>query len=548
MMQHTAGDDVLRDTINHDLWTLHEHDSRHLSEQFQEWFTPEALDDGALDVTITSPPYADVKPYKGDIDDQIGFGDTYDEYLDELRSIFEYLYQVTAPTGSLWIVVNSFRKGGEFVQLQSDIIDLCENLQQPDVCYECSGELYRDRTDEQLVCPQCGITYNSSADSWQLQDVIIWNKARARPYASKHAFRNVFEYILWFSKGDNPTFDIDSVRIADTEEFEHWWVDWPERYHPHGKVPENIWEMVSPSQGAWGNIDYQHPAPFPPKLVERILRLTTEPGDIVFDPFAGTGTVPAQGTLMDRRAFAFEVSEEYIQSYAGIKSDLEQRWEDLKAEGDTLEQQQQELAQIIWGLRQLVFAKRLYRELDIKGDIAGKPAANTIFVCAEELTPYGQEQVATDIDLIFDSTLAERHVDAAEQQLRPLIEEQPFTGFGLDATVNCWTVDSFLHQADATVSETLRLFLYPAGRHHRYTRTIGLEQWEAAIDTPDSWRAEYASDTYPPLISNISIRINREGNLPSVERGIDDEPPEETGYDYTEEVSSALIETKLTDF
>jgi DNA modification methylase len=547
-MGDSESDGVLLDTIDHDLWTLHERDSRAIRSQFQEWFTPEALEEGVLDVTITSPPYADMKNYQGDEISQIGFGDTYEEYLNQLQSIFEYLYKVTAPTGSLWIVVNSFRKKGKFIQLQDDIINLCENLGQQDTCPECGAELYRNQSDEKLICPQCKATHDPSEDSWKLQDVIIWDKKRARPYASKHSFRNVFEYILWFSKGEDPKFDIDDVRIADTAEFEHWWVDWPERYHPHGKVPENIWTMVPPLQGAWGNKDYQHPAPFPPQLVERILRLTTEPGDIVFDPFGGTGTVPAQGTLMNRRSFGFEISEEYVGNYESVKIDLEKRWSKLKTEGETLEQRQRKLAKIIWGLRQLVFTKRLYRELGFDCQIDRVPAASTIFVHAHDLEPYGQTNVQTDIDLVFDDELSKEQVTAAEEQLRQYLTQQPFSGFGLDVTLKCHNVTSFIEEASKNQLSDMRLFLYPKARHHRYERTINFKQWRSAVKSPDTWRSEYANANYPPLLSNISIQINREGDVPSVERGIDDDPPENGEYDYTEEIKTTVTETKLSDF
>jgi len=547
-MYHSRGGDVLKDGIGHDFWTLHECDSRKLRSQFREWFTPEALEEGVLDVTITSPPYADMKNYQGGEEVQIGFGDSYAEYLTQLQHIFKYLYEVTAPTGSLWVVVNSFRNQSEFVQLQSDIIDICENLQQLEACPSCDGELYRHRTDNRLVCPVCEVSYDPAEDSWQIQDMIIWNKTRALPYASKHSFRNVFEYILWFSKTDEPTFDIDSVRIADTQEFEHWWVDWPERYHPHGKVPENIWTMLSPSQGAWGDKDYQHPAPFPPQLVERIIRLTTDPGDIVFDPFGGTGTVPIQANLMDRRAFGCEVSQKYLENCAAVEANLEQRWEGLKEEGTTLEQQQQQLAEVIWGLRQLVFTKRLYRELESAADWGPSSVVNTVFIRSHDLSPYGKESVQSTLDIIFDPSVTEEAIEVTEQQLRQYPSQQPFSGFGLDVTVNCWTVPSFLDQVDTGPLTDRRLFLYPEGTHHRYAQTIALDQWQSAINAPDRWRATYGGPTYPPLISNISIQINRKGDIPTVERGIDDQPPKETGYEYTENVTSRPTETKLTDF
>jgi DNA modification methylase len=72
----------------------------------------------SVDVTVTSPPYFDMKDYGHS--GQIGFGQTYDNYLADLRKIFKDVYHVTKETGSLWVVIDSFKRDGAVVTLPFD--------------------------------------------------------------------------------------------------------------------------------------------------------------------------------------------------------------------------------------------------------------------------------------------------------------------------------------------------------------------------------------------------------------------------------------------
>src|SRR4051794_37207512 len=71
-----------------------------------------------VDVTITSPPYYDMKDYGHE--DQIGFGQSYDEYLQDLQEIFRGVFDVTKSTGSLWVVIDTFKRDGVVVPLPFD--------------------------------------------------------------------------------------------------------------------------------------------------------------------------------------------------------------------------------------------------------------------------------------------------------------------------------------------------------------------------------------------------------------------------------------------
>ena len=225
-----------------------------------------------VDVTITSPPYFDMKDYG--VKNQIGFGQEYINYLDDVKSVFRDIFAITKETGSLWVIIDTFKRNGEIVLLPFDLSRVLEEI------------------------------------GWKLKDILIWKKDRTLPWVSKGESRKIFEYILFFTKGNDFKYYIDRVRSKDN--LKNWWVRYPERYNPHGKSPEKIWEFNIPRQGAWGKNLERHFCPLPQDLVAQIINLTTDEGDVVIDPFAGLGTVLSQAAFMKRKYYGTELNKQYI--------------------------------------------------------------------------------------------------------------------------------------------------------------------------------------------------------------------------------------------
>lgn len=71
-----------------------------------------------VDVTITSPPYFDLKDYG--YDGQIGYGQQYETYLDDLKTVFEGVYNCTKSTGTLWVIIDAFKRNDEVITLPFD--------------------------------------------------------------------------------------------------------------------------------------------------------------------------------------------------------------------------------------------------------------------------------------------------------------------------------------------------------------------------------------------------------------------------------------------
>lgn len=229
-----------------------------------------------INLTLTSPPYFDLKDYGSP--NQIGYGQSYENYLDDLTNIFKSVHERTAENGSLWIVIDTFMRDGELITLPFDLKSRLNGI------------------------------------GWQLNDIVIWKKDRTLPWLHSGTTRNIFEYILVFSKsGQKMKYFPDRVR--EHTDLKKWWVRYPERYSPKGKALEEVWNIDIPTQGSWGKSTPRHFCPFPSALVRRIIKLATDKGDLVFDPFAGTGSVLIESYALGRKAIGTELNSELVNSF-----------------------------------------------------------------------------------------------------------------------------------------------------------------------------------------------------------------------------------------
>jgi len=496
-----------------DIFEIHQQDSRKLEETLRT-FADVSDEGGFVDATLTSPPYFDLKDYGYEAESQLGQGDSYDHYLEEMRDVFGQVYNITKDSGTLWVVVNTFKNNGEIVQLPSDIASVCQNLSGIEQCPECGSSLRLNQLDHHLICHECDYNHDRRSDSWLLQDIVIWNKTRALPYNSDGQFRNVFEYILCFSKTDSFQFDVDKTRIADPTQFKQWWVEYPERYHPRGKVPDNIWEHVTPSQGSFGGIDsLDHPAPFPTALVERILRLTTEQDSVVLDPFAGSGTVPAVADIMNRRSIGFELSSKYCEAYGSVKEEIAEKY------GDRLQSktsgQQEDLARVLGGLRQIKYIRELLRKhgKESNGTSHNDLTIHTAFHVCQNIhvnsTDRGQF-IDSDIYYIVDDGLNEELQSNLQQSLRSIATDGISASYGINPSINVHSTSKFLEQVvtQSELSSIDDLYIYEEGRHYRHTDKLTLSDWvEQAVGT-NQWQKSFAQQEWPPIVSNVGLSVD----------------------------------------
>ncbi len=293
--------------------------------------------DITIQTTITSPPYFDMKDYG--VDGQIGYGQKYNDYLQDLKSVFSQVYEKTTNDGTLWVIIDTFKRNNSIVALPFDLVEKLKDV------------------------------------GWLLQDIIIWKKDKTVPWSNNGFTQRKFEYILFFSKTSKYKNNKDRVRVFDKSSLKKWWVKYPERYNPKGKALDEIWEFPIPVQGSWGDKYIRHFCPLPEAMVSTMIQISTDINDVVFDPFAGSGTVLSESAYMRRRYVGFELNPDYIQMFKSyLKDTFKEGCRRFKALSGTEEQKKFE--ETILNLRALKYGRILAGKLRVLKDPAIKILVN----------------------------------------------------------------------------------------------------------------------------------------------------------------------------
>jgi DNA modification methylase len=235
---------------------------------------PNGTDNIGIGLTVTSPPYDNLRKYNG--------------YSFDFETVAKELYRITKNGGIVvWVVNDATIKGSE------------------------SGTSFK----QALYFKQIG---------FNLHDTMIYAKRNPMPITpSAIVYRPCFEYMFVLSKGKPKTFNplmteaiTAGTKVRASTRQKDGSIKEPVGKRETQKLIRrtNIWEYkVGMNQTTKDKIAFQHPAIFPEKLAEDHILTWTNEDDIVFDPFTGSGTVPKMATLNKRRWIGFEVSSEYIE-------------------------------------------------------------------------------------------------------------------------------------------------------------------------------------------------------------------------------------------
>lgn len=276
------------------------------------------------------------------------------------------------------------------------------------------------------------------------------------PWSKKGATRKIFEYVLFFSKGQD--FKYYSERTREIKDLKEWWIRYPERYSPNGKSLEEIWEFSIPTQGSWGDGYIRHFCPLPEDLVRRIITLTTDEGDTVFDPFSGSGTVPAQAAFMLRNYYGFELNPEYVSMFESyLKDNLKSRLSLYAASKISMDEEL--FKEKIIDLRILKYGRVLSKKLKSYGINISK-----IWIERSSKKLSGKHEIASAKYVM----LSDQPYSEIKEKIDEITSVPPLSKFGISAD---FSVQENIKEFIDNLPDS-ELFVYTATNTHQYAATF----------------------------------------------------------------------------
>jgi len=228
------------------------------------------MDDCTVDLTLTSPPYDGIRAYNG--------------YSFDFENIAKELFRVTRDGGTVvWIVNDQTIKDNE------------------------TGSAFM----QALYFKEIG---------FNLHDTMIYHKNAVGACGSVNAYNQAFEYMFVLAKGKMKTFNpLKDIKALNRGRMRNYATN---RSGVHGynlNTVAKITPLNSKNQNVWSyDIGFQssdkswHPATFPEKLARDHIVSWSNVGDLILDPFMGSGTTAKIAIMYNRNYIGFEISEEYV--------------------------------------------------------------------------------------------------------------------------------------------------------------------------------------------------------------------------------------------
>jgi len=219
-------------------------------------------------LVATSPPYNLGKPYEKKLD--------MDDYINQQSVVIKECVRTLSDQGSICWQVGNYVHDSEIIPLDIALYPIFQSL------------------------------------GLHLRNRIVWRFEHGL-HASKR-FSGRYEVILWFTKSNDYTFNLDNVRVPQK---------YPQKKHfkgpkkgqlsgnPLGKNPGDIWDI--PNVKANHVEKTTHPCQFPVELIERLVLSVTDENDWVLDPFMGVGTTAIAALMHNRKAIGAEIMPEYVE-------------------------------------------------------------------------------------------------------------------------------------------------------------------------------------------------------------------------------------------
>ena len=226
-------------------------------------------------------------------DSQIGLEETPEEYVKEMVKVFRLVRDNLTDDGTLWLNIGdsyyNYRPGKGQGLVKQSVSKTNQDL--PSKCNRRGNKLQGYKEKDLIGIPWL-LAFALRKDGWYLRQDIIWSKPNPMPESVRDRCTKSHEYIFLFSKNQNYYFDVDAIKEPTVD--------------GRGlKRKKSVWSVnTKPYKDA-------HFAVFPEELIKPCILAGSEEGDLILDPFMGSGTTAVTAKSLNRDYIGCELNHDY---------------------------------------------------------------------------------------------------------------------------------------------------------------------------------------------------------------------------------------------
>lgn len=281
-----------------------------------------SLPDECIQCVVTSPPYYNLRDYGNP--NQIGMEKTPEAYIQKLLEITAEIKRILKPDGTFWLNIGDSYwgsgKAGNNPVYQAKHKAFGKAMAKAKFGRPSTGKHPEIKPKDLIGIPWL-LAFALRKQGWYLRQDIIWYKSNGMPESATDRCTKAHEYIFLLSKNRKYYFDHKAIQLPSAGKTLH---DKTSRVSKKGfdsklvncmRKPGGPYEMVN-RRSVWSittkSFKGDHPAVFPPEIPELCIKAGSREGDIILDPFMGSGATAMVAKKLGRKFIGFELNASYV--------------------------------------------------------------------------------------------------------------------------------------------------------------------------------------------------------------------------------------------